>query len=82
MEHESSAHTRDLNNRIKRLNEFITKLEEANEKLSIAIKGWDGAQEIEELIREDWDYISTVMDCQEELVAVKKLEQGSPADNS
>ena len=61
MGHESSAHMRDVNNRIKRLNEFITKLEEASEKLSIAIKGWDGAQEIEELIREDWDYISTVM---------------------
>ena len=43
VEQESSFHMRDVSNCIKRLNEFITKLEEANEKLSIAIEGRDGA---------------------------------------
>ena len=73
---------RDVSNCIKRLNEFITKVEEANEKLSIAIKGGDGAQEIEEIIKEDWDYISTVMDCRNELVDIQNSDQRSPADNS
>ena len=53
VEQESICHMRDVSKCIKRLNEFITKLEEANEKLSIAIEGRDGAQEIEELIKED-----------------------------
>ena len=70
VEQESSCHMRDVTNCIKRINEFIIKLEEANEKLSIAIEGRDGAQEIEELIKEDWDYISTVMDCRDELVDI------------
>ena len=82
VEHEASVHMRDVNNCIKRLNEFITKLEEANEKLSIAIDGRDGAEEVEELIREDWDYLSTVMDCRDELVDIKNLKQRSPTDNS
>ena len=82
VDHEASVHMRDVNNCIKRLNEFITKLEEANEKLSMAIDGRDGAEEIKELIREDWDYISTVMDCRHELVDIKVSEQRSPTDNS
>ena len=48
----------------------------------MATNGRDGAEEIEELIREDWDYISTVMDCQDELVDIKNLDQRSPTDNS
>ena len=82
VEQESSSHMRDVSNCIKRLNEFITKLEEANEKLSIAIEGRDGAQEIEELIKEDWDYISTVMDCRDELVDIQNSDHRLPADNS
>ena len=82
VEQESSSHMRDVSNCIKRLNEFITKLEEANEKLSIAIEGQDGAQEIEELIKEDWDYISTVMDCRDELVDIQNSDHRLPADNS
>ena len=72
---------RDVSNCIKRLNEFITKLEETNEKLSIAIEGRDGAQEIEELIKEDWNYISTVMDCRDELVDIHNSDHRLPADN-
>ena len=82
VEQESSYYMRDVSNCIKRLNEFITKLEEANEKLSIAIDGRDGAQEIEEIIKEDWYYISTVMDCRNELVDIQNSDQRSPADNS
>ena len=82
VEQESSCGMRDVSNCIKRLNEFITKVEEANEKLSVAIKGGDGAQEIEEIIKEDWDYISTVMDCRNELVDIQNSDQRSPADNS
>ena len=82
VEQEPSSHMRDVSNCIKRRNEFITKLEEANEKLSIAIEGWDGAQEIEELIKEDWDYISTVMDCRDELVDIQNSDHRLPADNS
>ena len=66
---------RDVSNCIKRLNEFITKLEEANEKLSIDIEGQDGAQEIEELIKDNWDYISTVMDCRDELVDIQNSDK-------
>ena len=72
---------RDVNTYFKRHNEFSTKLEEANEKLSMAIEGLDGAQEIAELISEDWDYISTVMDCRDELVDIQTTEQRS-TDNS
>ena len=43
-------------------------------KLSTAIEGRDGAQEIEILIREDWDFISTVTDCRDELVDIQKSE--------
>ena len=82
VEQESSCHMRDVSNCIKRINEFIIKLEEANEKLSIAIEGRDGAQEIEELIKEDWDYISTVMDCRDELVDIQNSDHRLPADNS
>ena len=82
VEQESSCHMRDVSNCIKRLNEFITKLEEANEKISITIEGRDGTQEIEELIKEDWDYISTVMDCRDELVDILNSDHRSPADNS
>ena len=82
VEQESSSHMRDVSNCIKRLNEFITKLEEANEKLSIAIEGRDGAQEIEELIKEDWDYISTVMDCRDELADIQNSDHRLTADNS
>ena len=81
VEQEGSIHMRDVNNCIKRLNEFITKLEEANEKLSMAMEGRDGAEEIEELIKEDWEFISSVMDCRDELMEINISEQRSPTDN-
>ena len=81
VEQEGSIRMRDVNNCIKRLNEFITKLEEANEKLSVAMEGRDGAEEIEELIKEDWEFISSVMDCRDELMDINISEQKSPTDN-
>lgn len=78
IEHEPNTYIRDVNNCIKRLNDYTEKLEEANEKLSTAIEGRDGAQEIDSLIREDWDFISTVTDCRDELVDIQKTEQRSP----
>ena len=38
VEQESSSHMRDVSNCIKRLNEFITKLEEANENYPLQLK--------------------------------------------
>lgn len=81
IEHEPNTYIRDVNNCIKRLNDYIEKLEEANEKLSTAIEGRDGAQEIDSLIKEDWDFISTVTDCRDELADIQKTEQRSPTDN-
>ena len=81
IDHDSSTYIRDVNNCIKRINDYITKLEEANEKLSTAVEGQDGAQEIQTLIREDWDFISAVTDCRDELVDIQKSEQRSPTDN-
>ena len=49
----------------------------------MATEGLGGAQTIEALISVHWDYISTVMDCQYELVDLQKSvqDQGSTAEN-
>ena len=76
-----SLYIRDVDICIKRLNDFVQKLE-ANERLSTAIEGQDCAQEVETLIREDWGYISTVTDCRDELMELLKLSQDRrPTDN-
>ena len=73
-----------VNNCIKRLNDFEQKLEVNDERLSTVIEGQDGEQETVGLIKDDWDYISTVMDCRDELAALQMSlqEQGSPRENS
>ena len=81
VEQEASIHMRDVNNCIKKLNVFIKKLEKANEKLSVAMEGRDGAEEIEELIKEDPEFTSSVMDCRVELMDINIPEQRSPTDN-
>ena len=79
---EWSLYIRDVDICIKRLNDFVQKLEEADERLSTAIEGQDGAQEVETLIREDWEYISTVTDCRDELMELLKSSQDQrPTDN-
>lgn len=73
-----------VNNCIKRLNDFEQKLEVNDERLSTVIEGQDGEQETVGLIKDDWDYISTVMDCRDELAALQMSlqEQGSSRENS
>lgn len=73
----------NVNNCIKRLNDFQQKLEVNDERLSTVIEGQDGEQENVGLIK-DRDYISTVMDCRDELAALQMSlqEQGSPRENS
>lgn len=73
----------DVDTCINRINDFVQKLEETNERLSTAIVGQDGAQEMEAQIRDDWDYVATVMDCRDELVNLQKSfkDQRSPTDN-
>ena len=74
----------NVNNCIKRLNDFEQKLEVNDERLSTVMEGQDGEQETVGLIKDDWDYISTVMDCRDELAALRTSlqEQGSPRENS
>ena len=43
----------DVDTCINRINDFVQKLEETNERLSTAIEGQDGAQEMEAQIRDD-----------------------------
>ena len=52
--------------------------------MSTIVDGRDGEDEILELIEADWDYITTVMDCRDELINSKSSlqEQGIPTGNS
>ena len=69
-----------MNNCINRLNDFQQKLEDTGIRMSTVIDGQNGEDEILELIKDDWDYISTVMDCRDEFINLKSSlqEQGSP----
>ena len=62
-----------------RLNEFIEKLEQANGKLSLGIKGQNGVQEIDLLINDDWSFIAEVTIFRDELV---EIEQSNQVQNS
>ena len=52
----------NMNNYINRLNDYQKKLEDTGIQISTIIDDKDGEDEIVELIKADWDYISTVMD--------------------
>ena len=67
-ERDADVYMGDVDTCINRINDFVQKLEETNERLSTAIEGQDGAQEMEAQIRDDWDYVATIMDCRDELV--------------
>ena len=73
-----------INNCINRLNYFQKKLEDTGIQISTIVDGQDGEDEIVELIKADWDYISTVMDCRDELINLKSSlqEEGIPTGNS
>ena len=74
----------NINNCINRLNDFQKNLEDTGIQISTIVDGQDGEDEIVELIKADWDYISTVMDCRDELINLKSFlqEQGIPTGNS
>ena len=74
----------NVNNCINRLNDFQKKLEDTGIQISTIVDGQDGEDETVELIKADWDYISTVMDCRDELINLKSSlqEQGIPTGNS
>ena len=62
----------------------MEKLGDTDERLSTVVEGQDGTQEIEGLIGVDWEYISTVMVCRDELadLQVSLQEQRSHRENS
>ena len=62
--------SKNVRNCLRRLNDFIEKLEQTNERLSVAIEGQEGAQEMEALMNEDWSCIAEVTDCPDELVDI------------
>ena len=82
-ERDADVYMGDVDTYINRINDFVQKLEETNERLSTATEGQDGAQEMEAQIRDDRDYVATVMDCRDELVNLQKsfTDQRSPTDN-
>ena len=64
-----------LSNCISRLNDIIEKLEQTDERLSVVVDGHDGAQEVEQLITEDWSYIAEVVDSRYELEDIQQTLQ-------
>ena len=61
-EYEVKIFSKKVRNCLRRLNDFIEKLEQTNERLSVAIEGKEGAQEMEALINNDWSCITEVTD--------------------
>ena len=82
-QYETKIFNKNVRDCIKRLNDFIEKLEQANEKLSLGIEGHDGAQEIDLLINEDWTYINEVTHSRDKLVDIdQSLQvQKSPSEH-
>ena len=50
-----------VNNCINKLNDFQQKIDDTGIKMTTVIDRQNGEDEILELIKDDWDYISTVM---------------------
>ena len=55
---------------IRRLAEFCERLDTTNEKLSLAISGIDGVEDLEQSINEDYSFMSSVIDCKDQLVTL------------
>ena len=81
---ENKVQLRHIHKYIQRLDALQQSLEYTGEKLSIMIEGHEQEGEILDQIQDDWDYISTVMDCRDELVnlQISLQEQGSTKGNS
>ena len=71
-EYEVKIFSKNVRNCLRRLNDFIEKLEQTNERLSVAIEGQEGAQEMEALMSDDWSYNAEVTDCRDELVDIQQ----------
>ena len=82
-QYETKIFSKNVRNCVKRLNYFIEKLGQANERLSLGIEGQDGAQEVDLLINEDWSYISEVTNCHDEQVEIEQSfqVQKSPSEH-
>ena len=68
-----------LSNCIRRLHNFNETLIQSNEKLSISVSGQNEAQEVDQLITEDWSFIAEVDDCRYKLEDILQSlpDQGS-----
>ena len=75
--------SKNVRNCLRRLNDFIEKLEQTNERLSVTIEGQEGAQEMEALMNDDWSCIAEVTDCRDELVDIQQSlqDQKPPSEN-
>ena len=52
-EYEVKIFSKNVKNCLRKLNDFIEELEKTNERLSVAIEGQEGAQEMEALMNDD-----------------------------
>ena len=77
-EYEVKIFSKNVRNCLRRLNNFIEKLEQTNERLSVAIEGQKGA-----LMNDDWSCIAEVIDCRDELVDIQQSlqYQKPPSEN-
>ena len=82
-QYEIKIFSKSLSNCINRLNDIIETLEQTDERLSIVVDGHDGAQEVEQLLTEDWSYIAEVVDRRYELEDIQQAlqDQKSPQEN-
>ena len=69
---------------IKRITDFYDRLEVTNEKISLAVAGTDGEDEMEELLTKDCAFMQSVIDCRDHLVTLQKslLEEKTPSENA
>ena len=69
---------------INRLNDFQQKLEDTGIMMSTVVDGQEGEDKILDMIKDEWDYISKVMECRYELINLKSSlqKQGSPKGKS
>ena len=68
---EVEAYLKDVITCINKLDALQENLENVGERLSLVVEGQEGEAGILNLIQEDWDYISTVMYCRDELVNLR-----------
>ena len=67
-----------------RLTSFCDKLEVTNEKVSLAVTGQDGEDNIETLLAEDGTFTMSVIDCRDQLITHGKsiASDKTPSSNT